>query len=582
MSQAKPNREPTRKPFSSKFTELQPDGKYVPVVIRHHEYRDKNMSIKDIEKLAIDLRKKFIAKDKGAQVQLVIETPFGDRSGKFHRGGEYRNIQENEIHVWNPNLYEYDSLKDNNNERIKWYDNGKVKPKAFWFNVIYTSNRGGADPHNDCLYNCLKQLLGDKFTDLWKYPSKLKKNLKLGREDMVNANEHIDIIEKRLKVQICITGDVSRIPRIETKLKVNLFLQNSHFSIEPSSKKPAVKGVSWQDRKPITYHYNKDTYDYTLYDGEKEYTETEAKVWQMNRVSGASVLIKVAKKEKLQLEYNTFIDQADKLKVESKGLINMYKSGTIKATALQLFSDFTKAVEQPDSIKGIEGEWILDCYRGGLLDATPYEGKAYKYDVSSMYPYIMNNMRFAYKEGELKLLTQEEMSKWIDKKTGKQYFKYGMYRAVISGDIKKPVFRANVLNRFTHIDMDTAFKEGYTIALIEDGGCNFIYYPESSRISGKELFKKYFEVLYPIKAKHVKEIPALNYSYAKSLMNILWGALAEKRIYQKIYTGMYDDKEVRPLGVNEKITNTVFLGNGKIICSDRLLHMSPFYFPHVY
>jgi hypothetical protein len=380
---------------------------------------------------------------------------------------------------------------------------------------------------------------------------------------MVNANEHIDIIEKRLKVQICITGDVSRIPRIETKLKVNLFLQNSHFSIEPSSKKPAVKGVSWQDRKPITYHYNKDTYDYTLYDGEKEYTETEAKVWQMNRVSGASVLIKVAKKEKLQLEYNTFIDQADKLKVESKGLINMYKSGTIKATALQLFSDFTKAVEQPDSIKGIEGEWILDCYRGGLLDATPYEGKAYKYDVSSMYPYIMNNMRFAYKEGELKLLTQEEMSKWIDKKTGKQYFKYGMYRAVISGDIKKPVFRANVLNRFTHIDMDTAFKEGYTIALIEDGGCNFIYYPESSRISGKELFKKYFEVLYPIKAKHVKEIPALNYSYAKSLMNILWGALAEKRIYQKIYTGMYDDKEVRPLGVNEKITNTVFLGNGK-------------------
>ena len=128
MSQAKPS----RAPFTGKFRQLQPDGKEKPINVRHYEYRDKNMSIKDIEKLAIDLRKKFIAKDKGAQVQLVIETPFGDRSGKFHRGGEYRNIQENEIHVWNPNLYEYDSLKDNNNERIKWYDNGKVKPKAFW------------------------------------------------------------------------------------------------------------------------------------------------------------------------------------------------------------------------------------------------------------------------------------------------------------------------------------------------------------------------------------------------------------------------------------------------------------------
>lgn len=560
MSQAKPK--PTF--FSGKFKQLQPDGTTKSTTVRHMEYKDKNMSIKEIEKLAIDIRKNFIAKDKGAQIQLVIETPFGDRSGKYHRGGTFRNIKESEIHVWNPTLYTYDSSADKNDKRIKWYNDGKAIPKTFWFNVIYTDKKGGADDkHNDCLYNCLLELLQEKFTKIWETPAKFKNYLGVKRNDMISI-EHIDKLENRIKVQICITGDETRIPTINSKTKINLILQNSHYKILPSSEKPAVKGVSWHERRPITCHYNKDTNDYTLYDGKGKYTVSKEKQWEMGSITSQTLLLKVADKDKLKIEYDTFVDQADKFKVETNGLINFYKTGTIKATALQLFYDTTKTVEQADTIQGIEGEWILDCYRGAIMDATLYEGKAWKHDVSSMYPSIMaGKTAFAYKAGELLKITDNDMKQWIDEKSGKQYFKYGMYRAVITGDIHKVMFRQNSLHRYTHLDLETAYKEGYSINLIEDGRCNFYYYPPNTTISGTQLFKKYVDVLYPIKKKHNDKIPELNFSYVKPLLSYLWGALSQKKIYNEIYTGMYDDKEVRPLDVNEQISNTVFLGNGR-------------------
>lgn len=549
------NPKPSRKPYSGEFNQLQADGITKKLIqVRHYEYKNKNMTIKDIEKFAIEIRKRFIAKDKNALVQLVIQTPFGDRSGKFHRGGQFRSIKDNEIHVWNPTLYQYDSVGNKNEERIKWYNDGKAKPKAFYFNVIYTNNKGGEDKHNDCLYNCLKQVLGTKFTDIWEHPNKLKRSLKIERDDMVNAEEHVDIIEKRLKCQMFISGDITRIPKINAKTQVHLILQNSHYKVEASNK-PKIQGVSSRERIPITYYYNKETDDYIFYDGINEYRETVYTYRKLKELSSPNVLIGVSNKDDLKNEYDIFKDQADKLKEQTDGLINMYKTGTIKATALKLFEHFTKSIEVADKIQGVEGEFILDTYRGGLMFAKPYKGKAYKYDITSMYPSIMSSkMTFPYKQGEFKILTKSEMGKWLDKDK-QQYFRYGIYRAIITGDIQKAIFRQNELNHYTHLDLEVALKEGYNIELIEDGSCNFLYYPPATRISGTQLFKDYVDLLYPIKQEY-KDI-----HYAKPLLNILWGALSEKRIYNELRKRV-GNNDVLDLDVNENITNTVHLDNG--------------------
>ena len=172
------------------------------------------------------------------------------------------------------------------------------------------------------------------------------------------------------------------------------------------------------------------------------------------------ILIKVAHKDDLVGDYNTFIEQADKLKELTDGLINMYKTGNDKATALYVFNHYTKHISGADFIKHIEGNFILRCYRGGLLYASPYTGEAYLYDFKSKYPAIMSSsMTFPYKEGTFQVLTKEDIQQWVDKK-GEQYFKYGIYRAVVSGNIHKALFKENTDNYYTHIDLETAHKEG--------------------------------------------------------------------------------------------------------------------------
>ena len=191
-------------------------------------------------------------------------------------------------------------------------------------------------------------------------------------------------------------------------------------------------------------------------------------------MSSEYIIIKVKDMDSLQKEYAEFEETAEKMKAESKGLINLYKSGTVVTTALNLFKHFTKSIDQPDTIYGVEGDYILYTYRGGIMKAVPYEGIAFQSDVCSMYAYIMQSkMTFPYKEGQFKILTQAEMTARLDK-NGRVYYMYGIYRCIITGDINPFLFRENKYNYYTHICLEVAQSLGYTITLIEDGSCNFL------------------------------------------------------------------------------------------------------------
>ena len=75
------------------------------------------------------------------------------------------------------------------------------------------------------------------------------------------------------------------------------------------------------------------------------------------------------------------------------------------------------------------------------------------------------------------------------------------------------------------MDITVAREYGLTVVLIQDDKANFLHYPKDCLMSGSYLFKKYVDTLYDLKLKKVKG--------AKLLLNILWGALTEKRFINK-------------------------------------------------
>ena len=548
---------PTVKPtkiFNKAMTQQRVDGTIDEINVRHYDYtNDKKLNINDIERLAGKLREKFINKGINAKIQLIIQTPFGNK------GGEWYDIKEREIDVYNPNNLVYSSLDNDKSNMATWLENGENIPKKFWFNVKSIVREGGCSGKtNDCLYACFVQVFGKAD---WDTPAKFKKYLQIKRNDLVNADDHIDRIEKYINKQIFIEGDITRVPKINSKLSLHLHLKNGHYTVAKNSLKKRVKNVSYKEQKPITYHY--DEKDICVcYDGEKEYTQDIIKIREIkkNKLSSDFIAIKVKDIQNLQKEYTSFITEATKVKELTGGLVNMFKTSTYTNTALTLFNHFTKHIGEADKIRGAEALFILHTYRGGIMKAYPYEGEGFKYDVNSIYPFLMKGlMNFPYKEGEFIVLTNKEAGEWKNDK-GKQYFKYGIYRCVVSGDINPILFKENTNNTYTHIDLNLALFLGYTITLVEDGTGNWLSYEGKTRLSGKTLFEAYINYLYPFKTV---EINGEKNKIGKKLMNLIWGVLSQKKIYNKIYTTLEAENDNIVLEHDEDITHCDILGEDK-------------------
>jgi len=324
--------------FNKAMTQQRVDGGIDEINVRHYDYtNDKKLNINDIERLAGKLREKFINKGINAKIQLIIQTPFGNK------GGEWYDIKSREIDVYDPNNLVYSSLDNDKSNMMLWLENRDNIPKKFWFNVKSIVREGGCNGiTNDCLYACFFQVFGKAD---WDTPAKLKKYLQIKRNDLVNTDDHIDRIEKYINKQIFIEGDITRVPKINSKLSLHLHLKNGHYTVAKDSLKKRVKNVSYKEQKPITYHY--DEKDICVcYNGEKEYTQDIIKIREIkkNRLSSNYIAIKVKDAKNLQKEYNSFITEATKMKELTGGLVNMFKTCTYTNTALTLFNHFTKHI----------------------------------------------------------------------------------------------------------------------------------------------------------------------------------------------------------------------------------------------
>jgi hypothetical protein len=95
------------------------------------------------------------------------------------------------------------------------------------------------------------------------------------------------------------------------------------------------------------------------------------------------------------------------LKEASNGLINLFKTGSYYDTALSLFNKYTNTIF-PDHIEQDEATWIQNTSIGAMITCEPYERLAYKYDICSQYPSILNSKYFLIpiKRGSFQLLNE--------------------------------------------------------------------------------------------------------------------------------------------------------------------------------
>ena len=392
----------------------------------------------------------------------------------------------------------------------------------FQFIPFKKIREGGKDEHNDCLVLCLFKffLATKKIID----PAGLKEHLGLNRDDKIpisslgKVEDYINF-DERTPFALFVSGEAEYISPIQTNKKIHLVLSKGHYSVNKDvCPKSCRKNF---DEKPIVMvDIIKGVIN--AYDGERnfvmsneEYDEARNKFLQCPYLVVQKDFTAVTNKMCLEEAFEYYIEVADELRKESNGLFNMYKTPTIKNMALNYFYDLTKSI-QPEDINNNEALWINKASTHAITYYEKYAGNVHVYDINSRYPHVMQKSihHFPIKEGTWKIIHQIESKP-----------EYGIYRCHITGVEKKKFFVFNEENYYTHLDITVAREYGLTVVLIQDEKPNLLHYPKDCLMSGSYLFKKYVDTLYDLKLKKVKG--------AKFCLNILWGALTEKKIYKQ-------------------------------------------------
>lgn len=512
---------------------------------------DNDFTLKDCMDL-INSKSKGL-KDRGytGYVSSNIETPFSYKSSKLKEVG-YQIT--NAFNNWGTNNIEIqDQFEDDDGEaNIETYynnDNSKIEQFRI-FLYDFPDLAGCSGKYNDCVFDALKRAFGEQF--MFNRPIEFKKFLDIDRCATVPFSL-MGKIESKIRTAINIEGDYTRSSTLTTKRQINLIWQDGHVELKRTNTPIKCKSVKY-DKNPLVYYrnrINKEVTQFNVYDGkeEKVITSEEFNSYKIKYKTSPYILIPKTKKKTIKETYDYFVQANDKLKEKTKkhlSQINLCKTGTYKNTAIKLFNDLTPSLSEPEDISQSEAEWILDCYRGGMLYSQDgYEGELYSSDVKAMYGYLQSsNLIFPIKQGQFKIITDSDFD---------NYFAYGIYRAEIKYNPKyKCVFHFNDNNKYTYQDMTRARKLNLDIELIQDGKPNFLYYGPESRIEGRQLFKPFIDYIMPLEGeKEIKDA-------VKSIRNVLHGALCEIDSYTKYA----DENEKINLDYDEQIVSMMTTKDG--------------------
>jgi hypothetical protein len=394
------------------------------------------------------------------------------------------------------------------------------------------------DKNNDCVYNCINESVPKH---PFRSPIDFKNKLEIkDRNGYVSIN-HIPRIEEYLTdYKINVTGDVQYFSPKQAKYTINLVFTDRHCTLDNTL---GSKIYTPQNDKKIYMYYKDGDDSYKVFRSDsqpldsKTFAEISAKIAKQTtkaieksdniyvkcpdralskeQKDAEKLLTENEIKMKLYLhckeQHAIFMKDAEYIKKATNGQVNIFKTGSFKKTSQKLFYDTLKNII-PEAIQRDEAHWLRMSTMGAVLYCTKgYKGLSHHADFKSFYPSIMKRQqaKYPYKRGEFQKITTKEFNEM-------KFYKFGIYRAIVSGEHK--LFRFNEDNYYTHTDLELAKKLHFDIELIEDDQANFLYYSYDKLISGKELFSKFVEILYPLR-KNAKS--------AKDVLNVLWGSLGE-------------------------------------------------------
>lgn len=279
-----------------------------------------------------------------------------------------------------------------------------------------------------------------------------------------------------------------------------------------------VKGSSPHPRKPLIYDPDMRN-EKKCFDGEKYFMMTGKEILEHRLTKSFTSKWLPIKKEKGKTHeetYKNFVETANMVYEKSAGKIDMYKTGSLVATAVNLFfRDMNRLKITPEPIEEDEAQWILNTYQGQMVYQEPYEGGAHKYDCNAYYMSILESKSFnvPLKRGTFRKLTNDEF-----KQMQETFFQFGIYRVDIK-DVKKhsKQMRANQDNYYTSDDLRRARDLGLEMRLYE-GGYNFLHYGRGICKKGSEIFKNFVKLLWGLRKTTGETI-------FKLIGTLLWGGL---------------------------------------------------------
>jgi len=450
-------------------------------------------------------------KENGMNGLIMTSIKLGD---DYWRSGYFTDLGD-EVELYDAYTDSYEQEKD---EKIRQRIMDQKLTSFVVYAVLKQKAEGGNDKFNDCFYNCLKELINTDLMKCWKTPEAFKKYLSLSRCAKVPLTSIPKIEEKLNTYSINVRGNDIYTSITSSNKVINLLLSNQHYTVDKEllPKSLCQKNISYKEKQILLY----DTSTFEAFNGTNKYILLKED--KMNILSHKTDYLLVDRFQcyktlPIEEEYKKLIEIFDTLKRETNGLINMYKTGGFKNTALDLFNRFSKCIIEPEPILQDEALWIQEASKGAILVwAEPYEGPMYKYDVKSMYPYLMTLMtnKFPVKRGEFKQIDKFD-----------EFFQFGIYRCIIhkseDENINK-LFKFNKKYYYTSNSLNHAKKIGLKIELIQDTKPNFLYYSGEKTIKFGEVFGDYVNFMFSLKEKNVP--------HSKDILNILWGALCEKVI----------------------------------------------------
>ncbi|CAJ0643571.1 6071_t:CDS:2 [Entrophospora sp. SA101] len=277
--------------------------------------------------------------------------------------------------------------------------------------------------------------------------------------------------------------------------------------------------VNYQD-KTILIHKNIAN-GFEFYDGKRKWYGVKE---DFCALSNKYYFIKSDLKETTIEAYKRIIKESETIAEKTNGQVDMRKSGSYTLTSLKLFKETTLVSKRSEKVNEKENAWLNLASTGALVFAERYEGEAIQYDVNSMYVYEMlkKEASWPFAQGKFHTINSTFAEKW-----GK--FPYGIYKATIEGNPPKKslqctrYLRYNPYGIYTHYDLECAKKNGLKVYLMNESP-NALIYEKNTRISGRDMFGKWGNILY-----NIKKEGGIAGKVSKALLVSLWGVLCEQR-----------------------------------------------------